>query len=173
LQFAKDYPDSKFAKDAQYLSRLIIFTGSVMAGDKETSSKLIKEMEEFVHLYPDALLAEPTFEKWKGILGDNSSRVLYIPFKLILPYMRGLSAFQFKDYREAIYNFSLLKDSLDFTRDDTGILAEEVYLPLVLSYQLTNNLDKFNEVAKEAIARFPDTHLGQSMQRVLEKNKAQ
>ena len=169
LQFAKDYPDSKFAKDAQYLGKFILFTGALMAQDKDKASKLMKDMEGVVRLYPDASLDEFTCEKWKEILGEKSSRAIYIPFKFILPYMRGLMGFEFKDYAAAISNFSFLKDSLDFKKDNAGILAEEVYLPLVLSYQLTNDPGKFKEVAQEAIERFPDTHLGQSMQRVLEK----
>jgi outer membrane protein assembly factor BamD (BamD/ComL family) len=173
LQFAKDYPESKFAKDAQYLYNLILFTGTTMAGDKEKAYKFMREMERVVNLYPGGSLEELSLKKWVEILGDDSSKILYIPFESIITYMRGLSGFQFKDYASAIENFSLLKDSLDFKRDNTGILAEEVYLPLALSYQLTNNMAKFEEVAKEAVERFPDTHLGQSMQKVLDNTKAQ
>lgn len=173
LQFSKDYPNSKFAKDAKYLIKLISFTGAVNRRDKESSLKLLKEMEEIVDFYPNGILDELTCKKWKEILGDKSSAVVYIPFKDILLYMRGFMGFWFKDYESTIENLSLLKDKLDFSRDNTGILAEEVYLPLALSFKLTNRLDKYNEIAKEAVEKFPNTHLEQSMQKVLDKNKSQ
>lgn len=166
LQFSKDYPDSRFAKDVKYLIKLILFTGAVNTGNKDLSLKLLKEMEEIVNLYPNSSLDEFTCKKWKEILGDKSSGVVYIPYKYILPYMRGLMGFMFKDYKSSIDNFSFLKDKLDFTKDKVNSLAREIYMQLALSYRILGKTDDLNKIAKEAIERFPnDERLGQFMRK--------
>jgi hypothetical protein len=171
LQFAKDYPNSRFAPDAKYLVELISFYGAIGNKDKEAALKYLKNMEEFINLYPNGSLDEFTCEKWEEMLGKDAFGLVYIPFKYILTYLRGDMGFEFKDYQSVIDNFSLLKDNLDFSKDKSGRLAENIYVPLALSYKLTNRLDKLNEVAKEAVEIFPNTNLGISMQKVLDKNK--
>jgi hypothetical protein len=168
LQFAEDYPESNLAKDAKYLFVLIKFIGAVTVKDKEKALKYLSEMETIVNLYPDGSLDELTCKKWKEMLGENASGTVYIPFKYIIPYMRGFIGFEFKDYQSTIDNFPLLKDNLDFDKDNTGVLAEEIYLPLVLSYKFTKRLDKWKDTVKEVIEKFPNTRLAQSMQRALE-----
>ena len=167
LKFSKDYPDSKFAPDAEYLVKFMQFIGAVEESkDKEKALRYLKEIEEFVNLHPDGSLDEFTCKKYSEILGDDGA--VYIPYRYILQYMRGDMGFWFMDYQAVIDNFSLLKDGLDFSKDKTGILAYEIYLPLALAYKKTNRLNDWNSIAKEAEERLPNARW-QNIQRILKK----
>ncbi|MFC1674603.1 tol-pal system YbgF family protein [Candidatus Omnitrophota bacterium] len=172
LKFSKDYPDSKFAPDAEYFIKFLQYIGAVGARDKEVALKYYKEIEEFVNLHPDGSLDEFTCKKYLEFGGEGSSRTVYIPYRNILQFMRGDMGFWFMDHQSVIDNFSLLKDELDFSKDKTGMLAYEIYFPLATAYKQTNRLNDWNNIAKEAAERLPNT-LWQRIQGVFDKNKSQ
>ncbi|MFA6282429.1 MAG: hypothetical protein WCY05_08040 [Candidatus Omnitrophota bacterium] len=176
LQFSKEYPNSKFAVDAEYLYRYLGFVGAVSIGDKDRASMHLGELEKIINLHPNDSLTEFTYKNFKTVSGgDESSGIPDIPYKFSykdsLLFLRGVMGAKFNDYQTAIDNLSLLKDKMDINKDNTGKIAYEIYMPLFISYQATNRLDKCNEVAKEAIAKFPNTNLAQTMQEFLDENK--
>lgn len=175
LQFAKDYPESRYAKDAMYLLAMMGFTGAVTGENKnkDMASKFIEKMKVVINRYPDGALEESTCKKWKEMFGEESSGAVSIPFKYTISYMHGSMGFWFQDYQSVIKNFSFLKEKLDFSKDSAGTLAGEIYIPLAVAYKNTNNFDKMNDTAKEAIERFPNSRAAQFMQKLLDKSRLQ
>ena len=171
LRFSNEYPNSKFAIDAKYIYKALAFIGAVGLGHKENALAYLKELEDIAASHPNGSLNEFTCKKMQKSFPKFGGDIC-IPYKYFIPFLRAYRGVQSKDYQEAISNLSSIKDKLDYASDNTGTLAYDIYFPLVLSYYKSNELDKAKEVAKEAIAKFPNTQLEQEMQKFLDSHKS-
>lgn len=172
--FVQKFPDNKYSDDAQYFNTLLPFVGAALAGDEEQALAYIKSMQEVAQVYPDGKLEELSHKRWKEIFGrEMTYGVIYIPYQYTVTYMRGFMCSQFGDLESAIYNFSILKNRLNFDRDESGMLSLHIYSTLIFSYQKLDRLEEASSIAKEAIDKFPNNmHLRRIAERIMEKTQS-
>ena len=159
-KFSSEYPKSEFADDAEFFINYILFMGIVERAKKEGYTDRLKkdteiimeDMETIFKRYPDGTLEEFTLGKMKEVAGITTPEIS-IPYKYILPYMRGYVACSVTgDDKQIIENFSLIKDKLEY-RDR---LEQLIYLPLAVAYKRQGKIEELKSLAREAIDKFPE-----------------
>ncbi len=159
IKFSSSYPKSQFANDAIILPTLILFVGASSQGDREAAQAYIKRVQAVADKYPGGALNDFTCERWRELLGQQSSGAVFIPYKYLPAYMRGSLAMDLRNFQDIIDNFQILTQDLDFKKDASGMLAYEVYTPLLVAYRYLGESEQFDNTIKEARKKFPDNLL--------------
>lgn len=158
--FTLNYPQSKYTDDANFIIVGVEFIDALTAQEEQASRKLIREMKKVLKNYPNLQLEPVTIQSCQNILNRRFiSLLMALPYEKIVDYMNGWWGWEFKDYQLVVDNYRKLKDSLDFKGDKYGLLAEDIYLSLVMAYQYLDKKKEALAIAYEAISRFPDNRI--------------
>lgn len=157
-KFALEYPNSRFADDAQIIPVFMSFIGAASHQDKKGAEFFIPYVERVTKTFPGGVIEQETVNKLEEILGTNRTGAFLIPNNKMATYMRGFLAFEIKEYGKAIENYSLLKDAQIFDKDKTedGNLAGEIYGTLISANIKLKRFEDARTIVNEATAKFPN-----------------
>ncbi len=148
-EFRNKYPTSPLSDDAYYLPLQINFMGCDIGKNKEHCEELLKTVEIFVLQHPDSRVHELTKKILKEIMGKEASGFLYIPYNLVLSFMKGGLALALHDFETATTYYSELKNKLDFNNEGKEELINLVYLPLSLLYSHDNKEEGLRKLLQQ------------------------
>lgn len=155
--FGKEFPQSKFADDAQIISLCFFFLDAVSSGEKERIPGFLADAEKITREYPQGSLEEITLSKCERALNQPGAAVFFtIPYPAIKKYMAGWAARECEDYEGAVTYYSELKDTLNYEKDTAGYMAEDVYITLADAYIKLGKKKEAGVIAQEALKKFPD-----------------
>lgn len=154
LKFTKDYPNSRFAKDARFIVWYFLLdrAGRGENRNEKRARDIIKEIKAVVSDYPTASLEELTCNK---LVEAFEGEMPYIPFKYAVSYLRGYSGRQFEDFQSSIDNFSFIINNFESPREGKAIFLQEVYRQLISAYVSANRSEEAGPAIKETLEKFP------------------
>ncbi len=158
-QFSKDNPNSRFAKDAEFMGAYCLFNKALLAGDKEQALLFADEIGKVAARYPDALLEEFTCRTIQGFSSDD----IFIPFKFASVYLQGLVSDNSKDNEASVKSFEFIRANFFLSRDIESAFIQDVYQKLMTAYDALKKLDDVQSVRHEVLEKYPDSSLAQRL----------
>jgi len=145
-QFANQYPTSKYADDAEFLS---LFTHNAQEPDPES-------WERFAKKYPSGKLEDLTLQYLEKM--NAVSFETYLPYDLMPLEARIMKSLFAKDYQAVIdYSAEFLK-RVDFTdnRLKTARGASFIFARALISCKKLGERDEYERLLKQAVIVFPE-----------------
>lgn len=169
--FSEEFPESELKDDALVVYVCLSFIDAIIAEDQTKAKILIENMQNIIDRYPGDRLQDLTLQTSKKVIPhDIADAFLQVPYKYILLYMKGIVGWEFKNYEETVNNYVELKDQLDYSKDEHGYLATDIYTLLVDSYRRLGRFQEAYWTAKEAMDKFPDNRgLRRAMKSIVEE----
>ena len=165
VNFAKQYPYSKFADDAIILPILMEFRGSE---DINKQNEYIERISTILPCYPNERIEPLTLEKIEKLSkGEINSPLFYTPYEYLPIHMKGYKGFSEKKFEEVVSSYMILKDTIDFQTKAGKALAKETYLFLAISFKELGKLDELKSISKEARQNIPESEIINLIEKVL------
>lgn len=169
--FSDEFSGSELADDAFFTYICLSFIDAITAQEQTEAQALLDSMQGMVDQNPGGKLENLTIqESRKEVCHYITDVFLQIPYKYILLYMKGVMGWEFKDYELVVNNYVELKDNLDYSKDEHGYLAADIYTAMVESYRRLGRFKEAYNLAKEAVDRFPDNRgLSRAMKKIVQE----
>ena len=173
--FSEEFPNSKLADDAQYLYVMLPFTGATYSGNIEGGRRIIEMMEEVIAQYPSGEIEDFWREEFYDAMAGNAGKMFwyYIPYKYVLPGMNGELVMMEREYEEAIKEYLILKDNLDFSIRKAHF-EDTVYIQLWIAYKKLGRIEEANAILIEMRTKFSDNKsLVQTVDKLIEQENSE
>jgi hypothetical protein len=155
-RFSKDFPDSRFAKDADFLVKYVALMVQYDVNDQEGVFKAIDAIEQVVNRYPDASLEDITC---RTVAESPSQDMLRIPFKFMAAYLRASAGFKFKDLDLVEKQLSLIRDGHQADKGVGREFMQELYGMKIRLFTEMGRMPQAGKIARKALEQFPDAPL--------------
>ena len=142
--FARQYPDSKYADDAD----LIRYKSTEVSSDK---------WDEFLTKYSSGKIEDFTREQL-GKLKGNLVSFAYecsVPYELIPIYAKGQVCWLSEDFVEAEKRFSEFLQKIEVYYPDLKSLSPDPYIKLLMVYKQLNKRKEYDKIKEKLFILFP------------------
>ena len=142
--FARQYPDSKYADDAEFIR----YKSTEVTPDK---------WDEFLASYPSGKTENFTREHMKDLKGNLTPFAYesYIPYELLPLYSRGQLAWLEDNYEEAEKSLAEFLQKIDVYYPDLKDLSPEPYIRLLMTYKKLDKRKEYDKIKEKVFVLFP------------------